>query len=422
MNMMKKDVNNIERLIEEFCPEGVELREINDVALISGAGVDKKTRGNEKPIKLLNYMDVYRNRYIDMSVPKMEVTASINKIEQCNVLMGDIFITPTSEILNDIGNSAVAIDDLNGVVYSYHILRIRLKDQNLISSMFISYVLSSEYVQSQINRKAKGITRFGLTKKQWEKIVIPVPPLAVQEEIVNILDTFTALEAELETELDAELEVRKKQYEYYREELLTFGEEVDWKTLGECVTKNIGGGTPSRANSRYWNGDIPWASVGDLTLEGINMDATRNQITEEGLRNSSTHIVPKNSVIVAVKILPGKMKIAGRDIAINQDLRGLILHDFLFNKFLTYYSQTISILGNGTIVKGITIDLLNKIKIPIPPLEEQKRIVAILDKFDTLVNDISIGLPAELKSRRKQYEYYRNKLLTFKPLKKDHAG
>jgi type I restriction enzyme S subunit len=180
---------------------------------------------------------------------------------------------------------------------------------------------------------------------------------------------------------------------------------VEFKELGECVEKNIGGGTPSKANANYWNGDIPWASVGDLSIPGITINSTRNFITSEGLKNSSSHLVPKDSVIVAVKISPGKMKIANDNIAINQDLRGLVLHDFLNNRFLTYYFQTLIVIGNGTIVKGITVDYLNKIKIPVPPLAVQEEIVKILNSFTQL--------EAELEARKKQYKHYRTTLLTF---------
>ena len=224
-------MNKIEELIEKLCPDGVVLKELKEIAIVRGAGVDKKINTHEKSVKLLNYMDIYRNRHIDKSTPKMVVTASDNKISQCNVLKGDVFITPSSEVLNDIGNSAVAIEDLDGVVYSYHIMRLRLKNKNITTSMFLNYLFKSSYVQNQINKNAKGITRFGLTKTQWEKLIIPIPPLEIQQEIVNILDKFT------------ELEARRKQYEYYRNQLLTpievggkwlmNGNEVEWKTLGE---------------------------------------------------------------------------------------------------------------------------------------------------------------------------------------------
>jgi type I restriction enzyme S subunit len=219
----------------------VEWKTLGEIGLVSSAGVDKKKIEGEKSIKLLNYMDVYRNRYLSKDIPSMIVTASDKKIEQCNILKGDIFFTPSSEVLNDIGNSAVALENMDGVVYSYHIMRLRLNDPNIITSMFINYMLGSEFVQNQINKSAKGLTRFGLTKTQWENLSIPIPPLKVQEEIVRILDTFTELTAELTADLTAELTARKRQYTYYRDKLLTFEEgEVEWKALGEVFHMQAG--------------------------------------------------------------------------------------------------------------------------------------------------------------------------------------
>ena len=183
---------------------------------------------------------------------------------------------------------------------------------------------------------------------------------------------------------------------------------VEFKELGECIEKNTGGGTPSKAISKYWNGDIPWASVGDLTIPGNYISSTRNFITKEGLKSSSSNLIKRGNVVVAVKISPGTMKIASTDIAINQDIRGLTLKRFITAEFLTYYFQTMDIIGNGAIVKSITRRTLERIKIPAPPLPVQQEIVAILDRFTRLEAE----LEAELEARRKQYAYYRNSLLS----------
>ncbi|WP_297462808.1 restriction endonuclease subunit S [Ferrovum sp.] len=185
---------------------------------------------------------------------------------------------------------------------------------------------------------------------------------------------------------------------------------VEFRRLGECVVKNTGGGTPSRSIPSYWDGDIPWASVGDLSVPGNFILTTRASITSKGLKSSPSNIISRGDVIVAVKISPGKMKIAAKDIAINQDLRGLSLHNFINSSFLTYYFQTISIVGNGTIVKGITTDTLERIRVPIPPLEVQREIVKVLDTFTKLEAE----LEAELEARRRQYQYYRDALLAFR--------
>nr|WP_201740046.1 restriction endonuclease subunit S [Aristophania vespae] len=198
----------------------------------------------------------------------------------------------------------------------------------------------------------------------------------------------------------------------YMEKLLE-GVEVEWKPLGEVLIANIGGGTPSKAEQAYWSGTIPWASVGDLSIDDAFVERTRNYITDEGLKKSSSNLIPKGSLIVAIKISPGKVKIAGDDIAINQDLRGLILKNCILNKYLYYYLNTVSFLGNGTIVKSVTSKYLEKIEIPILPLHIQSKIVQILDTFTALTAELRVELRVELTARKKQYNYYREKLLQF---------
>lgn len=184
---------------------------------------------------------------------------------------------------------------------------------------------------------------------------------------------------------------------------------VEWMTLGDCIVENKGGGTPSKAKASYWGGDIPWASVGDLSIEGNYIETTRNFITEEGLKNSSSNLVQSGDLIVAIKIAPGKAKIASCDVAINQDLRGLTLKSFITVNFLVYYFQKLNFIGNGTIVKAITKQTLESTKIPVPPLPVQQEIVVILDSFTRLEAE----LEAELEARQKQYAYYCDTLLTF---------
>ncbi|WP_061270939.1 restriction endonuclease subunit S [Leptospira interrogans] len=196
-------------------------------------------------------------------------------------------------------------------------------------------------------------------------------------------------------------------------EKLLKGAKVEWKALGEVIISNTGGGTPSKAKSEYWNGEIPWASVGDLSIDGHFIKKTRNHVTSEGLKDSSSNLISKGDVIVAVKISPGKMKIAGIDLAINQDLRGLKLKDEISAKFLNYYFQILILQGTGTIVKAITSKDLEKIQIPIPPLAAQEEIVRILDAFTELTTELTTELASELTARKKQYNYYRDQLLSF---------
>ena len=408
-------MNKIEELIQQLCPEGVVYKQLADIAQVAGAGVDKKIHENERGITLLNFLDVYKNQYIDSNTPTMRVTANEKKIEQCNVLKGDIFITPSSEVKNEIGFSAMAVEDMPGVVYSYHIMRIRLYKFNLTQSMFINYLFRSDALQEQINKQAKGLTRFGLTKSQWEKIQIPIPPLPVQQEIVNILDTFTQLEAEPE----AELEARKKQYEYYRNELLTFGDEVEWKTLGEVMT--ITRGASPRPISNFITNEsdgVPWIKIGDVEPKSKFITTTKEKITKEGAKKS--RFLRKGDFILSNSMSFGRPYILAIDGCIHdgwismQHFENNLKPDFLYhllrsNSIQNYWKQKAS---SGT-VQNLNADIVRATEIPIPSLAEQERIAGILDHFDTLVNDITIGLPAEIEARRKQYEYYREKLLSF---------
>ena len=212
-------MSKLEELIQQHCPDGVEYKKLGDLGTFENIGVDKKTIEGQPLVSLLNYVDVYKNIYIDNNVPQMVVSATPKKIKDCTCEKGDIFLTPTSETRDDIGHASVITETLVNTVYSYHIMRFRLTEtNNMITSFFIRYLFETELVQKQIYKLAKGLTRFGLSKYDFEKIEIPYPPIEVQEEIVRILDDFTNLTAELQ----AELQARQQQYEYYRDKLLSF--------------------------------------------------------------------------------------------------------------------------------------------------------------------------------------------------------
>ena len=257
-------------------------------------------------------------------------------------------------------------------------------------------------------------------KRHWsvaKETIIPLPPLSVQQEIVRILDKFTQLEAELEAELDC----RKRQYEYYRNKLLTFSEigggtEIVWKTLGEVSKKISSGGTPKTTVSEYYNGEIPWLRTQEVGYGEI-WD-TSIKITEEAIKNSSAKWIPKDCVIIAMYgATVGRVGINKIPLTTNQACANIEVNEEIANyKYIYYYLlnqyEYIKSLGAGS-QTNINAQIVKSLKIPLPPLEEQQRIANILDKFDTLVNSISEGLPKEIALRRKQYEYYRERLLTF---------
>jgi len=394
--------NYIDRLVAELCPDGVEYRPLGEIADIGTGKSDKKDaqESGQYPFYVRSKTILRSSKYL------YDETAIVIPGEGG---VGEIFhfVSGKYDLHQRAYRVSFTVDEMNPKFGYYY-----------ISSFFKEY----------INRHAVEATVKSIRKPMLVKFEVPVPPLEIQEAIVEILDKFTNLEAELE----AELEARTLQYEYYRGSL--FGtlkdpatglpaiaglvktlcpDGVEYRSLKDVVAKNYGGGTPSKSKAEYWDGNIPWASVGDLSDDVLEVTDTRSKITEEGVKGSSTNIVPAGAVIVAIKINPGRMKIAGMNLAINQDIRGLVLNDSMNARFLTYYFRTLMFAGHGTIVKSITNKHLMETKIPVPPMEIQQRIVDILDRFDALTSSLSEGLPAELAARRSQYEYYRDQLLTF---------
>ena len=157
-------------------------------------------------------------------------------------------------------------------------------------------------------------------------------------------------------------------------------EKWKWLTIGEIIEKIIGGGTPSKACEEYWNGDIPWASVKDL--KGDVLSITKDRITQSGLHNSSSNLIPKGTLIICVRMGLGKISINSIDVAINQDLKAIHVKDYLIDqKYFLYFYKSLSIKGSGSTVRGITTKDLLEMLIPMPPLEEQHRIVEKIKKL-----------------------------------------
>jgi len=422
-------MSRVDELIAEHCPDGVKFEILDDIAgTVPGLSGKTKADFSDGNARFVSYMNAFKN--IDVNQEALDFVAIKPGERQNRLHEGDVIITGSSESLEEVGmSSAVASEPVEPLYLNSFCFALRFNDPTRLLASFSKYLFRGESTRKQIRATASGVTRINISKGRFLKIRIPVPPLEVQREIVRILDKFTHLEAELE----AELEARTTQYEETRNSLLSLDGDltthpwselirelcpdgVEHKPLGDCVLRNTGGGTPSRARAEYWGGSIRWASVGDITASSLSITDTRQTITEVGLGASSSNLIPAGHVVVAVKIVPGAMRVVQRDIAINQDLRGLLLRDDVDPYFLTYYFKTLNVVGHGTIVKGITKSTLEGIRVPVPPLPVQEEIVRILDSFDALVSDISIGLPAEIAARRKQYEYYRDKLLSFKEL------
>ena len=314
-------------------------------------------------------------------------------------------------------------------IYHYHIWKV-LPDSNLICQQFLYYLLQWD-CKALKDVHSTGSTMLHISKAAIEKRLVPIPcpdnpkkSLAIQTEIVRILDTFTALTAEL----TAELNMRKKQYNYYRDQLLTFKEgEVEWKALGE-IGEFIRGKRFTKADY-VEDGGISVIHYGEIyTRYGVYTTHSLSQVRADmaaSLRYAKHGDVVITDVGETVEDVGKAVAWLGDDDIAIHDHCYAFRHS-LNPKFISYYMQTDSFISEKakyvarTKVNTLLINGFSKIMIPVPypkdhekSLKEQARIVEILDKFDTLTNSITEGLPREIELRQKQYEYYRDLLFSF---------
>ncbi|HEX8269474.1 MAG TPA: restriction endonuclease subunit S [Flavobacterium sp.] len=264
-----------------------------------------------------------------------------------------------------------------------------------VENKYLYYLLKTQekYLKSQ--KREGGVPT--IDRITIENLQIPIPPIKIQQEIVRILDTFTGLTAELTAELTA----RKKQYSFYREQLFSFDDrEVGWKSLGEVAT--IGTGSRN-TNESVIGGEYPFfvRSQEPRAINEYEFDETAIITAGDGV-----------GVGKVFHYITGKYALhqrAYRIVVTNQFVTSRYLFHFMRINFAKYLEMT----SVHASVTSLRKPMFEKYRIPVPSLQEQNRIVSILDKFDTLTTSISEGLPKEIDLRKKQYEYYRNLLLTF---------
>ena len=282
-------------------------------------------------------------------------------------------------------------------MWSYH------SKNNNINIKYVYYYLKTKelYFQGLASRMQMP----QIATPDTDKFQIPIPPLNVQAQIVRILDAFTELTAELTAKLTAELTARKQQYAYYREQLLTFEEaEIAWKALGDIATINTGQ-KPSEVL------DV------ETAYDYINAGTSRSGYSESSNCEGGVVTTPSRGQggIGYVGYQSQPFWLGALCYKMNS-----IDENSLINKYLFYFLQSrrqllLALKKEGG-VPAVNKSDLAKLEIPVPPIAEQKRIVAILEKFEALTTSLTEGLPREIELRQQQYEYYRELLLSFPKL------
>ena len=279
-----------------------------------------------------------------------------------------------------------------------------VKDVEVLLPRFLYFYLKNSSKEIENLCTFDGIP--ALNKSSLEGLLIPIPPLEIQEKIVQILDKMT----KCVTELTSELTSRKKQYSYYRDNLLSFGDEVyqvEWKTLNECLKKGKGTKiTASQMKLLHKDGAPIRIFAGGKTYADVNY----GDIPDKDIHTEEA-IVVKSRGIIDFEYCTEPFSFKNEFWSYSSDNENINLR-YVYH-YLVYNKGHFQNIANNMQMPQISSNDTEKYKIPVPSLEIQSRIVQVLDNFDKVCNDLNIGLPKEIELRQKQYEYFREKLLTF---------
>ena len=388
-------MSRLDELIAELCPDGVIYKRFDETCTLHARiGWQRLTKAEYKmsgdymlvtgtdftPSNEVNYKScvyVSKDRYVQD--PKIQIKD------------GDVLITKDGTLgkVAQVNNLPMPAT-LNGGVFV-----VRPKDDSLLPR-YIMYFLLSGHFQKVVEQQKTGSTISHLTQALFSRLLLPVPPLEVQREIVHILDSFTLLTAELTAELTA----RKKQYEFYRNKLLTFDNNVKIVPLADIA--DIGTGS-SNTNEGVEEGKYPFyvRSQEPLRKNEYEYDETAIITAGDGV-----------GVGKVFHYVEGKYALHQRAYRIHintPDVLPRYYFHYMRSAFLPYIQKT---MFQGS-VASIRRPMLNQFPVPVPALDVQKRLVNVLDNFESICTDLNIGLPAEIEARQKQYEYYRDLLLTF---------
>ena len=426
-------MSRLSELIAELCPNGVEYKKLGEICEMvtdyTAAGSFADIAKNVQYMREMDFAQLIRTTDIKSGFSK---DGRVYITESAYKYLWRVHLDEPSIILPNVGNCGevyyLTPDELpkEKCALAPNALLIRSTKINL---KFLYYWFCGVKFQKQLMKIVSPVGQGKFNKTELKKLSIPLPPLEIQREVVEILDKF----AQLTAELTAELQKRKKQYEHYRDMLLNFTgggrydnisqnepcPSIEWKRLGE-IAEIMRGGNFQKKDFR--ESGVPCIHYGQIyTRFGIFADKTLTYI--DSTVAAKQKFADSGDIVMAVTseniddvckclawIGDEKVAVSGHSAIIKHNQNA---------KYLAYYFHTSDFavqkrkLAHGTKVIEVTPSALANIEIPLPSLAEQERIVAILDRFDSLCNSLTEGLPAEIALRKKQYEYYRDKLLDF---------
>ena len=410
-------------------PEHWNIIRLGFLGEFSASGIDKFTKKSESLVKIINFTDVYGNlnKIIDSSFNFMEVSTPEQNRQKHLVKEGDMIFLPSSETYTDLGLSALVNEDLNNTSFSYHVIRLVLK--NNIQHSFRKYFTNNDYVLNQFARQGKGSTRKIIGRSVFKNINVIIPPLEEQTTIADFLDDKT-------TKIDQAISIKQQQIELLKErrqilihKAVTQGintdvklkdSGVEWigmipegwevKRLKFNVKKTFSGGTPSTDKLLYWDGGIPWVSSVDVKIDYLSK--TVREISLKGLQNSSSNLAPKGAVIFVTRsgILQHTfaVSILTKEMAINQDIKCIIFNnkvqpEYFLNLIKGNNSEIlVEVRQQAATVESINMSSFYNLPIPIPPFSEQKEISIYIENA---TNKIATAISLKEQEIEKLKEY-----------------
>ena len=387
-------MNYIEKMLQDYCPNGVEWKELGEVAEIKNGFAFKSSLYSEYGIRVIRISDVQKGTLSDKDI-KFYPLEKKDEVQNYLLAENDLVMSLTGNV----GRVAMVPKDILPAGLNQRVACIRPRKTTLVRYLF--HFLGQSCFELEATQNATGGGQKNLSTTWLAKYKIPIPPLEIQKEIVALLDKFT----EYVTELTAELTDRQKQYSFYRDKLLSFEDEVyqvEWKTLGEVaenldyLRKPVTKGSRSSGIYPYYGASGIVDYVDDYIFDGDYL-----LVSEDGAN------------LIARKT-PIAFSVTGKS-WINNHAHVLKFESDIDRKYVSYYLNHIDLTPyiSGAAQPKLNQQNLNSIKLAYPKQEVRNKIVQVLDNFDAVCNDLNIGLPKEIELRQKQYEYFRDKLLTF---------
>lgn len=395
-------MSKLDELIRGLCPDGVEYKTLGEIAvdIYRGAGITRD-QVTAEGTPCVRYGEIYTTYgvWFDKCVSHTDESKLLSKkyFEH-----GDILFAITGESVDDIAKCCAYIGHEKCLAGGDIVVLKHNQDPK-----YLSYVLATTDARQQ---KSKGKVKSKVVHSSVpaiREIKVPIPPIEIQREIVRILDDYTENIVELQNQLTAEITARQKQYEFYRDKLLTFdvlrGGTIDFRWRMLCEIADISTGN-SNTNEAVEDGKYPF------------FVRSQEPLRKNDFEYDETAIITAGDGVGVGKVyhyIEGRYALHQRAYRIHINTPEVVpkyYFHYMKAKFLPYIQKT---MFQGS-VASIRRPMLNAFPVPVPSLDVQNCIVNVLDNFEKICSDLNIGLPAEIEARQKQYEYYRDKLLTFK--------